>query len=175
MTYPSTSVAEFIVTEFEVVIDTREQAPFTFQGIKGDSSRKNLPIVVRTRSATLQTGDYSITGHENRLAIERKSLEDLYSTLSSGRERFERELYRLNSMPGFSAVVVEAGWGQVVGCPPQHTKVPPKAISRSILAFNQRFRNVHWYLAPDRRFAEILAFRILDRYWRDWQDSQKPF
>jgi DNA excision repair protein ERCC-4 len=64
------------------LIDSREQAPFTFTGYYVDSETATLPV-----------GDYSLPGFEDRAAIERKSLNDLISCLmSSNRERFEKEL-----------------------------------------------------------------------------------
>lgn len=163
----------FSISPFTVLIDTREQAPYSFTGINGDSDTHNTPIVVRTVSCHLPTGDYTIEGLAGEISVERKSLEDLYGTLTHGRERFERELQRLEELPGFAAVVVEAGYGAIVGCPPPESKVRPKTISRSILAFQQRYRRVHWLMLPDRRFAEITTYRIFERYWKDREERLK--
>ena len=72
-----------------IVVDTREQAPYGFA---------RFPAVEIVR-AGLPTGDYSLTGHEVRAAIERKSLDDLLGCLTGGRDRFERELARAPSPP----------------------------------------------------------------------------
>lgn len=71
----------------------------------------------------------------------------------------------------FAAVVVEAGLGTVVGSPPARSKVNPKTITRSIIAFQQRYFKVHWNLCPDRRFAEIWAFQTLRRFYHDRQQG----
>lgn len=115
---------------------------------------------------TLPSGDYSIEGFEQKIAIERKSLEDLYGTLTRGRERFERELERLGEFE-FSAVVIEAGWRQIIYSPPPATSVSPKSIYRSILAFQQRYRNTQWCAMDSRRLAEVTTYRMLERYWID--------
>ena len=107
-----------VLTEFAVVIDTREQLPWTFGGLWSDSSARGgrRPIVVDQRVATLQQGDYSLVGHESQVAIERKSLADLFGTLGQGRERFERELARLAELDR-AAIVIEASLGHIFPAP----------------------------------------------------------
>lgn len=72
-----------------VIIDTREQAPWSFPG-----------WVTVTRG-TLPTGDYALAG--DGWAIERKGLDDFLGTVSSGWERFLREIGR---MDGWAAKVI---------------------------------------------------------------------
>jgi hypothetical protein len=63
-----------------VVIDSREQAPLVFARLQ-------------SVAGTLYSGDYSVLGLEDVLAVERKSLDDLANCcLASGRDRFEHEL-----------------------------------------------------------------------------------
>ena len=47
-----------------VVVDTREQEPYTFESGCTEVVRRALPA-----------GDYSIEGHEDSVAVERKTLE----------------------------------------------------------------------------------------------------
>jgi ERCC4-type nuclease len=56
----------------------------------------------------LPAGDYSIEGLEDRVAVERKTLDDFVSTVIHSRARFREELRKL---AGYRAacVVVEAG------------------------------------------------------------------
>lgn len=100
-----------------VVIDTREQRGFSFDGLRCDVADGGGPLTVPTVRGTLKSGDYSLKGYETRVACERKSIEDLYGTLGKGRERFERELVRLSTY-SFAAVVVEADWRAVLGIYP---------------------------------------------------------
>lgn len=65
-----------------IVIDTREQEPLRFE---------HLTAI----TATLTSGDYSVAGLENLFAVERKTVADIVGSVTSGRERFERELLRL--------------------------------------------------------------------------------
>jgi ERCC4-type nuclease len=163
-----------ILCPFTVVIDTREGHPWTFDGLEADADRKYRPLIVPTVTAGLKSGDYSIQGAEHLVAVERKSLADLYSTLGQQRERFERELVRLAAME-FAAVVVEAGWAAVLNDPPATSKLRPKTVYRSVLAWQQRFPRVHWWLADTRSFAERTAFRILQRFYLDRLAPNAPF
>ena len=60
-------------------------------------------------AGTLATGDYSVLGLENIVAVERKSLADLLGCIGQHRERFDREVQRLLAYPT-RAIVVEATW-----------------------------------------------------------------
>lgn len=109
---------EPLFSDFTVVIDTREQAAFSFTGHRATAKKKHRPLVVQTVIATLKTGDYSLVGFEDRITIERKSLADAYATFSHERERFERELLRMAKYEN-AHVVVEADWPMVLSrrCP----------------------------------------------------------
>jgi hypothetical protein len=74
-----------------ITIDTREQKPIKLV---------NYDII----NEKLDFGDYSCDGI---LAVERKSLSDLVSTLSSGFDRFNREVERAKSAGGYIVVVTE--------------------------------------------------------------------
>ena len=164
------TVGDLIFCPFTVIIDTREQIPFSFMGMNVVKGQTRHPLLVKTVSMTLESGDYSILQHSNKISIERKSLEDLYSTLTHGRERFERELTRLQEMQ-FSVVIVEASLETIISRPPPNTRVVPKSIYSSIIAYQQRFQRTHWVLCDSRRLAEKTAFRILERYWIDNVDK----
>lgn len=76
-----------------ILTDTREQTPLPFE---------HCPTI-RT---TLQTGDYTAHGMQDRLAIERKSIPDLLRSISQERERFMRELARLRSYTTRALLIV---------------------------------------------------------------------
>ena len=87
--------------ELVVAIDTREQKPYRFP---------------RSEVMTLATGDYSVVGLEDRIAIERKTKEDAYSSLGQGRARFERELQRLSRFD-YAAIVIETSLPEFLQAP----------------------------------------------------------
>ena len=70
-----------------IITDTREQLNLDF------SKFKNIEVVRKK----LDTGDYSVSGCENHLCIERKAINDLVGTLVSGHQRFLRELERMKN------------------------------------------------------------------------------
>lgn len=163
---------------FAVLVDTREQRPYAFEGLTADARQRRRPLLVTTRRATLHAGDYSVEGLQPLVAVERKSKADLFSTLGQPRGRFVRELERLAELT-FAAVVVEAEWSEIYATPPARSHLPPKIILRSVLAWQQRFPRVHWLFCPGRGFAERVTFRILERFWKEEQkrravDVQSP-
>ena len=85
-----------------LVIDSREQEPWSF-----DSS------VVAVERRALPAGDYSVAGLEDRVAVERKSLDDLIATVIRGRKRFARELERLRTYDA-ACIVVEASLAELM-------------------------------------------------------------
>jgi DNA excision repair protein ERCC-4 len=79
----------------KILIDSREQNPFTFQGYEVEAESTALPV-----------GDYSLPGFEDRVAVERKGLDGLIGCLmGKDRERFEKELARGRAYDLFCVVV----------------------------------------------------------------------
>jgi ERCC4-type nuclease len=79
-----------------IIIDTREQAEYSFDSQLAATVRRALPA-----------GDYSVVGLEGEVAVERKSLDDFVSTVIHARQRFRRELSKLSGYRA-ACVVVEA-------------------------------------------------------------------
>jgi len=173
---------EFAICEFTVVVDSNEGAPFQFQ----DLTRKlpngeRVPLVVRTEKKAMWSmgrskhgaglADYSIEGMEEQIQVERKSLEDLFGSVTSGRANFEAEIRSLNRRCKFAAVVIEGGWSAIqAGLP--GSQVSPQSVIETIVAWQQRYPIVHWMPMPTRDMAERMTFRILDRFWRDNHDKE---
>ena len=149
-----------------VLVDDREKRPYTFSRCRGDARDGHAPLAVPTRRVTLPTGDYSLDGLADRIAVERKSLADLYGTLGQRRGRFQDDLGRLNALD-VAFVVVEADWRAILRSPPPHSRLSPRSVFRSVVAWQQRFPRVHWWTCPNRAFGEVATFRILQRYARD--------
>ncbi len=114
------SSGEFLPT---IITDTREQAPLEF---------RRLP----SRPGTLATGDYSVAGLENDFAIERKSIADLVGSLTSGRERFMREVDRLRSCPFCRLLII--GSEADIATARYRSNANPTAIMHSLFAIESR-------------------------------------
>lgn len=156
---------------FVVIIDTREQCPYRFESIVADVREDPLrrPISIAYVRRFLPQGDYSIVGYESAVAVERKSIEDLFGTLAHGRRRFEDEMLRLQSEATFAAIVVEAEWSDILSSPPRFSKLNPKTVFRTALSWQQRFPRVHWLMMPGRTAGEIATYRILEKFWEKQQ------
>ena len=142
-----------------IVCDSREQAPFGFDG---------LPAVVTV--AALEAGDYSLHGFERRVAVERKSLPDLVACLSGERERFARELARLRGFDAAAVVVEQPQSVLRLG----HYRSTMSAVSawQSCLALSMRFR-VPFIFCDSRADAEQVTFDFLRHFARDrWRELQ---
>lgn len=136
----------------QVIVDTREQRPFTFEHERYD---------VQIQPGTLSIGDYSLRGLEDKVAVERKSLPDLVQCLSRERSRFEKELQRGAALDAF-AVVVEASWADLAGGN-FRSQLNPHAACQSILSFMSRYR-VPFLFAGSRAAAEYVAWGFLRQY-----------
>jgi DNA excision repair protein ERCC-4 len=174
---------------FVILIDNREKAPYSFtelprkkkygKGRKGGKNSVPASLYVPTETRYLPTGDYSIDGMEDRFAIERKSLEDLYGTIGQHRERFEAELERLNALD-FAAVVIEANqreiWAPSRYRPDWRSKLDPRAVEGSIVAWSIRFPRVHWWAMGGKREAEVRVFEACEKFWgqEEKKRKQKP-
>ena len=161
---------------FTICVDTREQAPFHFQNLTTDSRHHYRPLIVPTTRAALTTGDYSIVGYEDRVTVERKSLDDAFGTFGADRDRWERCLDRMRQIE-CSNVVIEADWKAVLSSirptSAEGRNFTGKSFYRSVIAWQGRYRNVHWWFCPTRDFAEITTFRLLERWWLDEMQKTK--
>ena len=136
-----------------ILIDSREQLPFAFSG-KGFED-------VTTEAGSLATGDYSLAGLADMVAVERKSLDDLAQCLGRERERFERELVRARGLDAF-AVVVEGGFDDLAHGR-YKSKLNPHSACQSVLAFSARW-GIPFLFAGSRAGAEYATAGFLRQY-----------
>jgi len=132
-----------------IIIDTREQAPFTFEGYE-------------TKVATLSTGDYSLAGFENMVAVERKSKADAYNCVGTGRRRFTECLERLSKLDR-AAIVIERSIEDFDQNPPQRTRIDSRMAIGSYISWSCKYRiPVFW--CNNRLYAERITVRFLAAY-----------
>jgi ERCC4-type nuclease len=129
------------------VIDIREQRPYRF---------------ARSTVAWLPTGDYSLQGHEDRIAIERKTKTDAYSSLGHNRTRFQREWERLAQMD-YAAVVIESTLPGFLS-PPLFSRLNPSSAICTLLAWSVRY-GVHVFFAGDRKHGNNVTRQLLNKYY----------
>jgi ERCC4-type nuclease len=92
ITLPSEFTHEMVTP----IIDAQEKNPLNLAPMR--------PIV-----RSLATGDYSCVGMEDRLRIERKSLDDLLHCAGKDRKRFEAQLERLRAFE-IGVLALETNW-----------------------------------------------------------------
>lgn len=158
------SIPVSAVCPFAVCVDSREQAPFRFLSIDPFT-------IVPLHHCGLITGDYSIRGLESQVTIERKSIPDFLSSITAGRERFQREFERMAEMK-FAAVVVEGELSQVLQECKAKTRIAVDSVLGTIDSWSVRY-GVHMRFCPGRRFAEIQTLKLLCQFWRHWRTDKE--
>lgn len=139
--------------KMRILIDSREQTPFAFHGERYKG--------ISTEVTTLPTGDYSLKGLEDKVAIERKSMPDLVSCLGKQRERFLRELQRGKALEAF-CVVIEGSFEQLAKGE-YRSDINPHAACQSIAAFTARL-GIPFFFAGSRAGAEYMAWSFLRQF-----------
>ena len=132
------------VADLEIVVDIRERYPFTFADRQAS-----------TRRQPLSAGDYGlIVDGLLQASVERKSLADLVSSLTTGKLKFQ--LTELSAIPR-AAVVVEERYSQVFKL--EHVR--PSVVADAIAECHIRFPGVPIVFCDTRKLAQEWTFRFL--------------
>lgn len=154
-----------------IIIDNREQRPILYDKVCSEK----FPDL-QLEWGTLKTGDYSIKGmhspnHPHSITIERKSLSDLFGSTGRGRARLEKEFIRMARFD-HAEFVIEADLRTIFKEPPPLSRMRPKSVYRTMLAFSQRYGVAVWP-CPNRVFLEQHVYLTLRRFWDDRQVNGK--
>lgn len=147
-----------------VLIDTREQRPFTFTRFPN--------WIAGERTVTLRTADYSVEGMETLLVMERKSLADLVRSLMQDRRRFFDECERMTQFR-WRALLIEATYEDIKS--PYDSKfiaAHPNGVSGSLDALEAKFEIPVIYSSQHRALAEEKAASWLSKYYTYWHLEQ---
>lgn len=144
-----------------IVVDTRERKPYEFPGVS-DS------MIIERR---LDVGDYTLDGYENDFSVERKTLNDLATSLGSDRERFEDEIRRAQSLDDF-VVVIEADEYQVYDyedksyCPSYYSNIHPNSVIGTVEKWpTRKYDTLEFVWASDRDGGMEETLRRLDEWY----------
>jgi hypothetical protein len=170
-TATATAPEKTVPSTCEIIIDTREQKPYEFKTLRANADQGHARIIVPTLRLALTVGDYSVRGMAELVTVERKSKEDLYSSIGQRRDNFAQRMKTMGAM-AMSAVVVEADWASLLLDPPKHSKLHPRSLSRTILSWMIRHPRVHWLMLPDRATAEVMTYRFLERFHTFWLEGR---
>lgn len=141
-----------------LIIDTREQNPLQFS-----RCRSITEYLVKK----LDVGDYSMEGYEDKIAIEKKTVLDLFSTLGKGHSRFKKELERAQELDYF-ALVIEESYNNI------RTKTFPNSFRTKMMGYvvtkllhTMMIKyNVHVMFAKDKWEAARMVEQTLLAYER---------
>lgn len=139
-----------------IVVDTREKDEYTFGDI----------VTIRQK---LDAGDYSVAGLEDRIAIERKEIDDLVGTVIYRKDRFHTELCALARME-FAAVVVEASLTDIL----EHrykSDVRPASVIGTLVAIIVEY-GIGILFCDNRQIACHVTQSILKRFSDKYQRGQ---
>jgi len=129
-----------------ILVDTREQKPYW-----------------PTNRTTLIVGDYTTKKLLNSFHIERKSLQDLYGTLTSGNNRFKYELFRAAYHSLRLEVYVEGSHADFINKnfpKGNERKFSTDGLDRLIKTFERKYHlTFHW--CKNRQHAKKLVMERL--------------
>jgi len=144
-----------------VIVDTREQNPFSFARFRGWFSG--------IEHRALKVGDYSVAGLEKVCTVERKDLPDLINSLTSDRSVFVK---RLQQMSGYShrLLVITAALSEIKS-PYSHTSVSPNKITQSLIAILAGLGVPFLCVETHELGAEIVASYLYQVFLYHWLES----
>jgi hypothetical protein len=138
-----------------VLVDSRERYPYRFANHTANRERNALPA-----------GDYGVRDSQGALlaSVERKTLENLASSLSDGTLAFQ--MARLAELP-LAAVAVEGRYSALL----EHQHAPGGWLADQLVRLQARYPQVSVVFLDSRRHAEDWTHRFLATAFGD---SQSP-
>lgn len=138
------------MTRPAILVDTREQKPWTFPGWA-------------VRHKALKYGDYSIAGYETQFCIERKSVADLFHSFTTTRERMIKRLEGMGKIKCSSLIVEGDVWEIVRGV--ARSQVNGRLLLGSVSTLCT-LNGVSLILTGDRAGAQEMARLMVDGFIR---------
>jgi ERCC4-type nuclease len=147
---------------FDVIVDTREQTPWTF------ASSTVIDNIVHRK---LDTGDYSVVGFEDVLCIERKkSVAEIATNITE--DRFKRAMERMAQFK-YKFLLLEFSYYQIDQYP-EGSNIPKWKQSKTVVtgAFIMRRlveiqvqHDIHVIACGNAQYAEYMAEKIMKRVY----------
>jgi ERCC4-type nuclease len=112
----------------KILLDSREQLPLEF----------NHPFITSIEKIALPVGDYCCKyeqGYICPVIFERKSIGDLYGTLSQGYERFKREIEKAKLLDLTLILIIEGSLSKVLKGYEQSQRVPESIVKQIFTLF----------------------------------------
>jgi hypothetical protein len=151
------------IDQLKILVDTREQQPLSF---------------AKTMDMKLDFGDYTIGApHYSYTYVDRKSESDFKSTLSSGLNRFKREIERAKEFSSFIFVVVESSIEKII----KNNNYAPHEANLSYVWHNTRvlshdYRDhCQFIFSGSRKMSQKLIPKLLFHGKKLWQTDMQYF
>ena len=144
-----------------IVVDTREQNPFSFARFDGWFSG--------VEKRALEIGDYSVAGLEDSCAIERKDLGDLVRSFTAERPVFVDRLRRMSAYPD-RLLVITAALSQVKSRY-EHSPANPNQITQSLVATLAGLRVPFLCVETHELGEEIVASYLYQVHLYHWLET----
>lgn len=135
-----------------ILSDTREQCPLDFDGIEG---------VDKVETIGLPVGDYTamIDGKQLPVVFDRKALGDLYGTMTSGYDRFKREMAKAKEL-GMKLILITEGTYSDVAAGYSHSEYSGEAMVKKLHTLAIKY-DLEWWPCESR---EVMAERIVHTF-----------
>jgi len=143
-----------VKSKYTIIVDTREQLAL----FKTNIIRKKV-----------DTGDYSIiykdVDYSNKIAIERKSMGDLFFTLSAGHKRFKNELHRALDLEYF-AIVIDGSYSDCIykqfpGA--NMTRMRGNVISSILFTIHMKY-GINFFFSNNRTQSKAIIRELFSTY-----------
>ena len=121
----------------KILVDSLEQQPLSF-----------IHPVRQVRFSPPDTGDYSLEGLVDKLRIERKKPEELWSCCGSRRDFFRDQLKRLGKFP-YRLLVIEGSVSDLASVhPPGKSRMTWPLVCSHLMRWTAEFGVPVWFLGP---------------------------
>jgi ERCC4-type nuclease len=144
-----------------IVVDTREQNPFSFERFSGWFSG--------IEKRALEIGDYAIAGLEDTCVVERKDLGDLVRSFHMERSVFIARLRRMSAFPD-RLLVITAALSQVKSRY-EHSPANPNQITQSLIATLAGLRVPFLCVETHELGEEIVASYLYQVHLYHWLET----
>jgi ERCC4-type nuclease len=134
--------------KLNLIIDTREQLPLEFCGV----------LFGEIKRAKLDVGDYGATWHNAPIPIyfERKSIGDLFGTMTNGYERFKKEMARAKESGVKLVLLIEASMREVAKGY-EHSKFEGSSMIKKLHTLHVRYDLEFHYMNDRGEMARFIA------------------
>ena len=152
----------------KILVDTREQKPLEFY-------HYYLTDEMLLEKEKLDAGDYRIADDRCHWVFERKSIQDLISTLKGGHARFKREIERAKKAGDKLVVIVEGTLGDVikgfevwrtVKGRRRKTKIKGESAMRALITLKHKY-DVEHVFCKDRE--EMITY--IYEFYKSWKKN----